>query len=75
MKHARSAQPRHAKEPASRLASDAEILPMDARYPGNDFLLREIENDRKGEHWLVLKSIIAVAAVAVLVALRELFFS
>lgn len=47
----------------------------DARYPGERALLHEIENDRRGERWLILKSLIALLFVGVLVVLRTLFFS
>ena len=75
MKHNRGAKPRHAREPDSQLAGDAEILPLNARHPGVAFIQREIEHDRKGERWLLLKTAIAIAFVAVLVVIRQLFFA
>lgn len=34
----------------------------------------EIDDERRGERWLILKAFIAVVVVAVLVAIRQLFF-
>ncbi|MEP6842514.1 MAG: hypothetical protein ABJA11_03265 [Pseudolysinimonas sp.] len=46
----------------------------DARHPDEEFLIREIESDRRGEHVLLLKALIAALFVAALVVLRQLFF-
>jgi hypothetical protein len=41
---------------------------------GRVFLQSEIDQDRRAEGWLVLKGIIAIAAVAALVIVRVVFF-
>jgi hypothetical protein len=53
----------------------AEVLPVDPRDPGDDFLRQEIESNRRSERWLVLKGLIALLLVAVLVAIRQVFFT
>jgi hypothetical protein len=47
----------------------------DARHPEDEVLWKEIERERKGERWLILKSFVALAFVALLVVIRTLFFS
>jgi len=47
----------------------------DARHPNAELLIREIESNRRGEHVLLLKTLIAVLFVAALVAVRQLFFA
>lgn len=51
------------------------VDPVDPRNPGNDFLQQELEANRRSERWLVLKAFIALALVAVLVIVREVFFA
>ncbi len=53
----------------------AEVMPIDPRNPGDDFLRQEIERNRKAERWLILKAGIALALVAVLVIVRQVFFA
>ncbi len=36
---------------------------------------REIDGDRKGERFLILKAVIALAVVAALVVIRQVFFA
>ena len=47
---------------------------IDPRHPTPEFLQREIDADRRHERILIPKAILAVAVVAVLVAIRQLFF-
>jgi hypothetical protein len=51
------------------------VSPVDRRDPGADFLQQELEANRRSERWLVLKAFIALALVAVLVVVREVFFA
>jgi hypothetical protein len=48
--------------------------PADPRHPDAAFIQREIDNDRKHEWVLIPKALIALAFVAVLVVIRQLFF-
>lgn len=48
--------------------------PADPRYPEMDFLQEDIDDDRKHEWVLIPKAFIALAFVAVLVVIRQLFF-
>lgn len=50
------------------------IVPADPRDPGDAFLRQEIEQNRRSERWLIPKAILALAVVAALVVLREVFF-
>lgn len=50
------------------------FVPTDPRDPGNDFLLVELDHDRRTERWIILKAVIAFALVGVLVTIRQLFF-
>ena len=52
----------------------ATIAPADPRDPGDDYLQAELDRDRRTERWIVLKAVIAIAAVAVLVFIRQVFF-
>ena len=52
-----------------------EILPLSARDPGEAFLRREIEANRKSERILILRGAIALLLVAILVAIRQVFFA
>lgn len=52
----------------------AQVEPTDMRNPGDDFLRQEIEQNRRAERVLVLKAVVALAAVAVLVVVRQLVF-
>jgi hypothetical protein len=47
---------------------------IDPRHPSDAFIQRELDRDRKHEWVLIPKAIIAVAVVAVLVVIRQLFF-
>lgn len=58
-----------------RRSAAKQIVPTDPRNPGEEFLAQEIRADRRAERWLVPKAILALALVAVLVAVRELFFA
>jgi hypothetical protein len=46
----------------------------DVRHTDEGFLIRELERDRRGEHVLLVKTLIAALFVAGLVVLRQLFF-
>ena len=48
--------------------------PADPRHPDAPFIQRELDRDRRYEWVLVPKAIIALAFVAVLVVVRQLFF-
>jgi hypothetical protein len=48
--------------------------PVDPRHPDAVFIQRELDRDRRHEWVLVPKAIIALAVVAVLVVIRQLFF-
>ncbi|MGV8881807.1 MAG: hypothetical protein ACOH19_06610 [Rhodoglobus sp.] len=50
------------------------IAPADPRDPGDDYLRAELERDRRTERWVAMKAVIALAAVAVLVIIRQVFF-
>ncbi|HEY8912912.1 hypothetical protein [Lacisediminihabitans sp.] len=50
------------------------IVPADPRNPGDAFLQQEIEQNRRSERWLIPKAILALAVVAALIVLREVFF-
>jgi hypothetical protein len=54
--------------------SNAESRPADLRHPDVAFIERELERDRRHEWVLIPKAIIALAVVAVLVVIRQLFF-
>lgn len=47
---------------------------IDPRHPSAELIQRELDRDRKHEWVLIPKAIIAVAVVAVLVVIRQLFF-
>jgi hypothetical protein len=47
---------------------------IDSRHPSEEFLAAELEADRRGEHGLIWKTVIALALCAVLVVIRQLFF-
>lgn len=47
---------------------------LDPRHPSAEFIQRELDRDRKHEWVLVPKAFIALAVVAVLVVIRQLFF-
>ena len=50
-------------------------IPVDSRNPGDAYLQRELDDNRRGEFALVWKTVVALAFVAVLVAIRVIFFS
>ncbi|QNE46248.1 hypothetical protein F1C58_04540 [Glaciihabitans sp. INWT7] len=60
----------------SETETDVEglVAPTDPRNPGNEFLQREIDENRRSEFWLIPKAVLALAVVAVLVVIREVFF-
>ncbi len=47
---------------------------VDPRHPSAELIQRELDRDRKHEWVLVPKAFIALAVVAVLVVIRQLFF-
>lgn len=49
-------------------------VPADPRNPGDEFLQREIDDNRRSEYWLIPKAVLALAVVAALVVIREVFF-
>jgi hypothetical protein len=46
----------------------------DPQHPDAEFLQRELDRDRKREWFLIPKTLIALAIVAVLVLVRQLYF-
>jgi hypothetical protein len=48
---------------------------MSQPVQGRVFLQREIDRNRRAEGWLVVKAIIALAAVGALVLVRVVYFS
>jgi len=46
----------------------------DPRHPSDAFLQAEIERDRRHEHVLIPKTILALVVVAALVVIRQVFF-
>jgi hypothetical protein len=63
---------RHGAGSARR--DDTIEVPADPRNPGDEFLQREIDDNRRSEYWLIPKAILALAVVAALVVIREVFF-
>jgi hypothetical protein len=47
---------------------------VDPQHPSAEFIQRELDRDRKHEWVLVPKALFALAVVAVLVVIRQLFF-
>jgi hypothetical protein len=58
-----------------RSAGNRELPPLDHRNPGDAYLNRELERERRGERWLIVKSLVAIGVVAILVILRQLYFA
>ncbi len=73
MKHSTLVEQRHGTSTAR--PENVEILPISARDPGEAFLRREIEQNRKSERWLVLNGFVALLLVGILVAVRQVFFA
>ena len=48
--------------------------PNDPRDPGDSYLQNEIDENRRHERWLVPKALLAIAVVAVLVIIRQVYF-
>ncbi len=48
--------------------------PTDPRNPGDAFLQREIDDNRRSEFWLIPKAALALTIVAALVVIREMLF-
>lgn len=67
MKHAEGHVPTH--------SASAIVEPIDLRRPGVVFLQQELDANRRSERWIVLKAVVAIALVAVLVVVREVFFA
>jgi hypothetical protein len=72
MKHQPLIEQKHATEGSH--AGKVEIQAINVRHPGEAFLRQEIEDNRKAERLLVLRGLIALALVAVLVVVRQVFF-
>jgi hypothetical protein len=73
MKHRSPLSQQHAS--LKEDSTPVEILPLSDRNPGDAFLRREIESNRRSERWLVLKAVIALAFVAALVLLRLAYYT
>jgi hypothetical protein len=52
----------------------ASSEPVDPRNPGDAYLQNEIDTNRRDEYRLIGKALIALLFVAVLVAIRVVFF-
>jgi hypothetical protein len=74
MKHASETQLRHPSAGGTRSDRNAEFPLVDPRHPDAAFIQRELDRDRKREWYLIPKAFIALAIVAVLVVIRQLFF-
>jgi hypothetical protein len=72
MKHQPLVEQKHATEGSH--AGTVDILPFSSGHPGDAFLRQEIEQNRKAERILILRGLIALALVAVLVVVRQVFF-
>ena len=72
MKHQPLVEQKHAT-PGSH-AGKVEVLPFSARHPGDAFLRQEIEQNRKAERILIVRALIALALVAILIVVRQVFF-
>lgn len=59
---------------SSRHEGTAEVA-VDPRHPSDEFLQREIDDNRRAEFWLIPKTVLALVVVAVLIVIREVFFS
>ena len=62
-----SSQPRKGRNTVSQ-------TPNDPRNPGDSYLQNEIDENRRHERWLVPKALLAIAVVAVLVIIRQVYF-
>jgi hypothetical protein len=58
----------------SRHSTKNPVLPHDPRNPGSTFLQQEIDSNRRAERLLIPKALIALMIVAILIAIREVFF-
>jgi hypothetical protein len=47
---------------------------VDPQHPDFDLIQRDLDRDRKREWLLIPKALIAIAVVAVLVVIRQVFF-
>jgi hypothetical protein len=54
--------------------SNTELRPADPRHPDAAFIQAELDRDRRHEWVLIPKTVVALAVVAVLVVIRQLFF-
>ena len=74
MTHASEPQLRRAPARVTRSRRNAETMLVDPQHPDDAFIQRELDRDRKREWYLIPKAFIALAIVAVLVVIRQLFF-
>lgn len=75
MKHKQAADATStAPRTISETPAGALVQPTDPRNPGDEFLQREIDDNRRSEFWLIPKAVLALAVVAGLVVIREVFF-
>jgi hypothetical protein len=58
----------------ARHAPGAVVQPVDPKDPGAEFLQAEIDSDRRSERILIPKAIVALAFIAVIVVIRQVFF-
>jgi hypothetical protein len=72
MKHEPLVEQKHATEGSH--AGKVDVLPLTGRNPGEVFLRQEIEDNRKAERGLVPRALIALALVAILIVVRQVFF-
>jgi hypothetical protein len=55
-------------------ARSDDLMPADPLHPDAEFMQRELDRDRSHERVLVPKALLALVLVAVLVAIRQVFF-
>lgn len=63
----------HSGDRGRRVAAEPSV-PVDRRNPGDEYLSREIEQNRRAEFWLIPKAVLALAIVAALVVIRQVYF-
>jgi hypothetical protein len=55
-------------------ATEKAAPPTDPKDPGQAFIWAEIKSDRRGERILFPKALVALAFVAAIVVIRQVFF-
>jgi hypothetical protein len=60
--------------PPPRHSGNDPLVVADRRDPGDEFLQREIDDNRKFEFLLIPKALVGLLVVAILVAVRVIWF-